>query len=241
MLLVHPNRPLPDLSYHAQAAAILQTFYPPPRLTSDSLDSPVSVIPESPPFTPAECDNPHAGTTTDSGPDTHDHDDIHTPTHEAVTTPQSLHPPPPPISSAPFTSHVTPSLTLLADRLDPSRVYSPVYQMRDLHVLERGCWVLRFALHSGVRILLKPLAVLYGIPPSSTVSGPFYPISLLRGVRDGGCGRIWTEIRILGLGLVPAISRDMRTDCFSKCIPGAKSCTISTSSCSWPVNAGFAG
>ena len=149
MLLVHPNRPLPDLSYHAQAAAILQTFYPPPRLTSDSFDSPVSVIPESPPFSPADCDNPHAGTTTDSGPDTHDHDDIHTSTHEAVTTPQSLHPPPPPISSAPFTSHVTPSLALLADRLDPSRVYSPVYQMRDLHVLERGCWVLRFALHSG--------------------------------------------------------------------------------------------
>lgn len=162
MMLVHPNRPLPDSLYHAQATAILQTFFPPPpppppRLTSDPFDSPVSVIPESPPFlTPAECDKPdyiaHAGTDIDTDPDTHDHDDIHTP---AVTTPQSLHPPPPPISSAPFTSHITPSLALLADRLNPSRVYSPVYQMRDLHVLERGCWVLRFWLHSGSLDSLK--------------------------------------------------------------------------------------
>ena len=154
-ILVHPNRPLPDSLYHAQAAAILQTFYPPPRLASDSFDSPVSVIPESPPLsTPAECDKAdyplaHAGTDIDTDPDSHDDIHAHTHTHtHAVTTPQSLHPPPPPISSNPFTSHITPSLALLADRLNPSRVYSPVYQTRDLHVLERGCWVLRFQLSS---------------------------------------------------------------------------------------------
>lgn len=151
MLLVHPNRPLPDLSYHAQATAILHTFFPPPpppppRLTSDSFDSPVSVIPESPPFfTHADCDQAdyplaHAG------PDTDKHTDIQT---HAVITPQSLHPPPPPVSSAQFTSHITPSLALLADRLNPSRVYSPVSQTRELHVLERGCWVLRFRVQSG--------------------------------------------------------------------------------------------
>lgn len=57
--------------------------------------------------------------------------------------PLELHPPPPPISTAQFTTHITPTLSMLADRLKPPRTYKPIHQARVLDNLERGHWVLQ--------------------------------------------------------------------------------------------------
>ncbi|KAL1997960.1 hypothetical protein VTN02DRAFT_347 [Thermoascus thermophilus] len=56
--------------------------------------------------------------------------------------PLEIHPPPPPVSTDKFNSHVTPTLHMLAERLKLSRTYRPVRQTRDLHPLERGFWLL---------------------------------------------------------------------------------------------------
>ncbi|KAJ5625437.1 hypothetical protein N7510_001746 [Penicillium lagena] len=58
-----------------------------------------------------------------------------------TTLPLEIHPPPPPISNTHFTTHITPTLSMLAERLKPSRTYKPVQQARDLEKLERGHWV----------------------------------------------------------------------------------------------------
>lgn len=56
--------------------------------------------------------------------------------------PLEIHPPPPPVSTEKFDSHVTPTLHMLAERLKLSRTYRPARQTRDLHPLERGFWLL---------------------------------------------------------------------------------------------------
>ncbi|KAI9367572.1 hypothetical protein BJX61DRAFT_537949 [Aspergillus egyptiacus] len=60
--------------------------------------------------------------------------------------PLQINPPPPPISSSPFTTHITPTLHMLTNRLKSSRTYSPTTQTRDLDALERGYWYLRINL-----------------------------------------------------------------------------------------------
>lgn len=54
--------------------------------------------------------------------------------------PLEIRPPPPPISTIPFTSHITPTLSMLMERLKPTRTYRPMYQTRSLDPLERGYW-----------------------------------------------------------------------------------------------------
>ncbi|KAJ6006936.1 hypothetical protein N7451_004880 [Penicillium sp. IBT 35674x] len=54
--------------------------------------------------------------------------------------PLEIRPPPPPISTFPFTSHITPTLLMLTERLKPTRTYNPRYQTRSLDPLERGYW-----------------------------------------------------------------------------------------------------
>lgn len=54
--------------------------------------------------------------------------------------PLEIRPPPPPISTFPFTSHITPTLSMLTERLKPTRTYKPRYQTRSLDPLERGYW-----------------------------------------------------------------------------------------------------
>ncbi|KAL4816567.1 hypothetical protein BDW67DRAFT_44975 [Aspergillus spinulosporus] len=56
--------------------------------------------------------------------------------------PLEIRPPPPPISSSPFTTHITPTLEMLSNRLKSPRTYNPVFQTRDLDILERGYWYL---------------------------------------------------------------------------------------------------
>lgn len=57
------------------------------------------------------------------------------------TLPLTLQPPPPPISTATFTTHITPTLAMLTERLKPTRTYKPTHQARELDKLERGYWM----------------------------------------------------------------------------------------------------
>ncbi|KAL3476325.1 hypothetical protein BJX99DRAFT_144794 [Aspergillus californicus] len=63
-----------------------------------------------------------------------------------LTMPLQIKPPPPPISSSPFTTHITPTLSMLATRLKSPRTFNPKTQTRDLDKLERGYWFLRITL-----------------------------------------------------------------------------------------------
>ncbi|KAL4996740.1 hypothetical protein BDV10DRAFT_171389 [Aspergillus recurvatus] len=65
------------------------------------------------------------------------------------TLPLEIKPPPPPISSSPFTTHITPTLEMLSNRLKTPRTYNPIFQTRDLDILERGYWYLRLTLVPG--------------------------------------------------------------------------------------------
>ncbi|KAJ5310828.1 uncharacterized protein N7443_003289 [Penicillium atrosanguineum] len=69
--------------------------------------------------------------------------------------PVEIRPPPPPISTSPFTTHITPTLCMLVDRLNPARIYKPIRQVRVLDTLERGYWV--------VQIPIRP------DPPAGTI------------------------------------------------------------------------
>lgn len=57
--------------------------------------------------------------------------------------PLMLRPPPPPVSTERFETHVTPTLRMLAERLKRSRTYQPLRQTREPDKLERGFWFLR--------------------------------------------------------------------------------------------------
>ncbi|KAJ5555787.1 hypothetical protein N7535_008219 [Penicillium sp. DV-2018c] len=63
--------------------------------------------------------------------------------------PLLIHPPKPPISTATFTTHITPTLAMLAERLKPARTYKPSHQSRDLDPLERGYWLVRLAIETS--------------------------------------------------------------------------------------------
>ncbi|GES64940.1 acetamidase [Aspergillus terreus] len=54
--------------------------------------------------------------------------------------PLQIQSPLPPISTAAFTSHITPTLAMLATRLRSARTYTPLHQTRPLDKLERGHW-----------------------------------------------------------------------------------------------------
>jgi hypothetical protein len=63
-----------------------------------------------------------------------------------LTLPLQIHPPKPPISTSTFTTHITPTLAMLAERLKPARTYKPSHQSRALDPLERGYWLVRLAI-----------------------------------------------------------------------------------------------
>ncbi|OQE26218.1 hypothetical protein PENSTE_c005G07221 [Penicillium steckii] len=54
--------------------------------------------------------------------------------------PIEIHPPPPPISTSPFTTHITQTLSMLTQRLKPERIYNPIQKTRELDIWERGYW-----------------------------------------------------------------------------------------------------
>ncbi|OJJ46166.1 hypothetical protein ASPZODRAFT_152374 [Penicilliopsis zonata CBS 506.65] len=63
--------------------------------------------------------------------------------------PLQIHPPPPPASGDPFVTHITPTLAMLAARLNPQRSYKPVWQTRPLDPLERGHWLIDIEIPRG--------------------------------------------------------------------------------------------
>ncbi|KAJ5193441.1 hypothetical protein N7449_009583 [Penicillium cf. viridicatum] len=72
-----------------------------------------------------------------------------TPNHINLSTlPLEIHPPRPPISTAPFTTHITPTLSMLTERLNPARTYKPSTQTRPLDPLERGYWLVHLAVEN---------------------------------------------------------------------------------------------
>ncbi|EGC40724.1 conserved hypothetical protein [Histoplasma capsulatum var. duboisii H88] len=61
--------------------------------------------------------------------------------------PLEINPPRPvPSSTAQFTTHITPTLQMLADRVKLSRVFNPQRQTRPLRTLERGYWLLNLTI-----------------------------------------------------------------------------------------------
>lgn len=81
-------------------------------------------------------DHPQAETHTD-----HPHTDTEPRTETPSQTLAEIHPPPPQPSSHPFTSHITPTLAMLAANLPLQRMYRPSRQSRPVDVWERGYWL----------------------------------------------------------------------------------------------------
>ncbi|KAL1980732.1 hypothetical protein VTN96DRAFT_3614 [Rasamsonia emersonii] len=57
--------------------------------------------------------------------------------------PLEIHPPPPPVSTGRFQTHITPTLQMLAERMKLPRKFKPAKQSRELEPLERGYWFLQ--------------------------------------------------------------------------------------------------
>lgn len=121
----------------------------------NSLDSLISVIPDS---QEAQLLSPYSREPDLKKPRTAAYTHIHTHTHASQSThhpllsdyvdslslPLEIHPPKPPVSSTPFQTHITATLSMLTERLKPARTYNASYQTRDLDPLERGYWFVRF-------------------------------------------------------------------------------------------------
>ncbi|OJD17426.1 hypothetical protein AJ78_02500 [Emergomyces pasteurianus Ep9510] len=65
--------------------------------------------------------------------------------------PLEINPPRPiPSSTAQFTTHITPTLQMLADKLKLSKVFNPPRQIRPLRTLERGYWLLDLTISDSI-------------------------------------------------------------------------------------------
>ncbi|KAJ5971456.1 uncharacterized protein N7479_001374 [Penicillium vulpinum] len=84
------------------------------------------------------------------------------------TLPFEIHPPRPPISTSPFTTHITPTLSMLTERLNPARTYKPSTQSRPLDPLERGYWFMHFAIEPPQHQNRDPPDLLTDPTPTST-------------------------------------------------------------------------
>ncbi|KAL2816242.1 hypothetical protein BDW59DRAFT_153387 [Aspergillus cavernicola] len=103
--------------------------------STESQTPPVPQGPEPKPGEPTHHNSPKSQP--QPQPQNHNH------TWHLPPLPLQINPPPPPISSSPFTTHITPTLSMLTQRLKSPRTYNPTTQTRDLDTLERGYWFLR--------------------------------------------------------------------------------------------------
>ncbi|KAJ9480519.1 hypothetical protein VN97_g13040 [Penicillium thymicola] len=106
-----------------------------------------------------------------------------TPNHINLSTlPLEIHPPRPPISTAPFTTHITPTLSMLTERLNPARTYKPTTQTRPLDPLERGYWLVHLAVEEprSLERTSADLADPNPIPESGTTNATQNPTSRSR-------------------------------------------------------------
>ena len=101
------------------------------------------------------------------------------PTHSISLSslPLEIHPPPPPVSTEKFQTHITPTLQMLAERLKFSRRFTPVKQSRDLDRLERGHWFFRLNVleqdigNNGDKRVLRQSENMVNAPPPGCKSG----------------------------------------------------------------------
>ncbi|PGH13051.1 hypothetical protein AJ79_03888 [Helicocarpus griseus UAMH5409] len=64
--------------------------------------------------------------------------------------PLEINPPrPTPSSTAEFTTHITPTLQMLSEKLNLSRIFKPARQTRPLRTLERGYWLLNLTISNS--------------------------------------------------------------------------------------------
>jgi hypothetical protein len=106
--------------------------------------SPFPTHPQNP--NPVSADSDPVVSVTETLPhaqEKHQHQHQHNTIAILSTLPLSLKPPPPPISTSTFTTHITPTLSMLTQRLKPARTYKPTHQARELDKLERGYWAMR--------------------------------------------------------------------------------------------------
>ncbi|KAJ5183842.1 hypothetical protein N7492_001458 [Penicillium capsulatum] len=172
-ILVHiaaPTALADDARYRAQAYAIAHAWELPDSHDADVIgphrptfdhshsplyDSPISVIPDSQPESSQDARrrlHPQPPSLVEQGspgasspsllPNNSTLQDI-----SSMLLPREIRPPPPPISTAPFATHITPTLAMLTRRLNPARTFKPSLQTRTLDQLERGYWSVRFTLH----------------------------------------------------------------------------------------------
>ncbi|KAJ5153709.1 uncharacterized protein N7500_009148 [Penicillium coprophilum] len=88
------------------------------------------------------------------------------------TLPLEIHPPRPPISTSPFTTHVTPTLSMLTERLNPARTYNPSTQSRPLDPLERGYWLVHLSIEPPQHQTQDPVDLLPNPNPGTTSPTP---------------------------------------------------------------------
>ncbi|KAL3467355.1 hypothetical protein BJX64DRAFT_168149 [Aspergillus heterothallicus] len=75
---------------------------------------------------------------------------------DLTSLPIEIKPPPPPISSSPFTTHITSTLEMLTKHLKSHRIYNPTKQTRSLDDLERGYWLIHINIVSLLSENLSP-------------------------------------------------------------------------------------
>ncbi|KAJ5703147.1 hypothetical protein N7488_010695 [Penicillium malachiteum] len=76
---------------------------------------------------------------------------LQNPGHILPLLPLEIHPPLPAISTASFTTHITPTLSMFTARLKPDRTYKPLTQTRPLHDLERGYWFIPLKIRADMK------------------------------------------------------------------------------------------
>jgi hypothetical protein len=163
----------------------------------NSLDSFISVIPDSQVIaeivSPAEPELQDPPTINQAIESTDQPEDLHVIRHspppsslnpnpdlDLLNLPLEIHPPKPPISSAPFKTHITPTLSMLTERLKPARTYNPSSQSRALDPLERGYWFVRFTISDSVTDTDRDTDQQERDRADSNVPGPIWPAPLFR-------------------------------------------------------------
>lgn len=116
-----------------------------PHLHTHSDISPLPFPTHPPNSNPVSADSHPVVSVTENRHHPQEEQHQHQDPHDTIlsTFPLSLRPAPPPISASTFTTHITPTLAMLTQRLKPARTYKPTHQVRDLDKLERGYWAMR--------------------------------------------------------------------------------------------------
>ncbi|KAJ5732296.1 hypothetical protein N7493_003777 [Penicillium malachiteum] len=114
---------------------------------------------------------------------------LQNPCHILPLLPLEIHPPLPAISTASFTTHITPTLSMFTTRLKPDQTYKPLIQTRPLHDLERGYWFIRLGIRADMKQSPDPN---YQNSEGSTKNPANSEINLARPPQDQDLDSNWT-------------------------------------------------